>query len=223
MSTGAAGKYPHDWWPEGSTDGMLEHGGQLYAGDPKKNLYAYALAGLNAQFFQHKLVVLAAARYDGYKNVAVRLSQDAGPLRLGAFGYDEVLDRKRGIPITLSIIYMEVGRRLGLPLKGVQVRVLLDGKLLPTAEGADEVRLAAAHATRVLNVHFKPVELKAGPHELTLECIEAGLVMRHQSGRDVKSGTWTSWTRLRYSTRAVTPPSMRRTRTNSVLNGSPGS
>src|SRR6266545_3760369 len=29
LSTGAAGKYPHDWWPEGSTDGMLEHGGQL--------------------------------------------------------------------------------------------------------------------------------------------------------------------------------------------------
>lgn len=32
---------------------------------------------------------------------------------------NEVLDRKRGIPITLSIIYLEVGRRLGLPLKGV--------------------------------------------------------------------------------------------------------
>lgn len=32
---------------------------------------------------------------------------------------NEVLDRKRGIPITLSIIYMEVGRRLGLSLKGV--------------------------------------------------------------------------------------------------------
>ena len=32
---------------------------------------------------------------------------------------NEVLDRKLGIPITLSIIYMEVGRRLGLPLKGV--------------------------------------------------------------------------------------------------------
>lgn len=32
---------------------------------------------------------------------------------------NEVLDRKRGIPITLSIIYMEVGRRLGLPLMGV--------------------------------------------------------------------------------------------------------
>ena len=32
---------------------------------------------------------------------------------------NEVLDRKRGIPITLSILYIEVGRRLGLPLKGV--------------------------------------------------------------------------------------------------------
>ena len=32
---------------------------------------------------------------------------------------NEVLDRKRGIPITLSILYLEVGRRLGLPLKGV--------------------------------------------------------------------------------------------------------
>lgn len=32
---------------------------------------------------------------------------------------NEVLDRKRGIPITLSVVYLEVGRRLGLPLVGV--------------------------------------------------------------------------------------------------------
>jgi regulator of sirC expression with transglutaminase-like and TPR domain len=32
---------------------------------------------------------------------------------------NEVLDRKLGIPITLSIIYMDVGERLGLPLEGV--------------------------------------------------------------------------------------------------------
>ncbi len=32
---------------------------------------------------------------------------------------NEVLDPKRGIPITLSVIYLEVGRRLGLPLAGV--------------------------------------------------------------------------------------------------------
>jgi len=30
LSTGAAGKYPHHWWPEGGTDGMLEHGGQIF-------------------------------------------------------------------------------------------------------------------------------------------------------------------------------------------------
>jgi regulator of sirC expression with transglutaminase-like and TPR domain len=32
---------------------------------------------------------------------------------------NDVLDRKLGIPITLSILYMEVGRRLGLPFEGV--------------------------------------------------------------------------------------------------------
>ena len=32
---------------------------------------------------------------------------------------NEVLTRRTGIPITLSILYMEVGRRIGLPLRGV--------------------------------------------------------------------------------------------------------
>jgi regulator of sirC expression with transglutaminase-like and TPR domain len=32
---------------------------------------------------------------------------------------NEVLDRKLGIPITLSVIYMEIGNRIGLPLEGV--------------------------------------------------------------------------------------------------------
>ncbi len=32
---------------------------------------------------------------------------------------NEVLDRKLGIPITLSILYLEIGQRLGLPLEGV--------------------------------------------------------------------------------------------------------
>jgi regulator of sirC expression with transglutaminase-like and TPR domain len=32
---------------------------------------------------------------------------------------NEVLDRRMGIPITLSIIYLEVGRRVGLRLQGV--------------------------------------------------------------------------------------------------------
>src|SRR5690606_13169173 len=32
---------------------------------------------------------------------------------------NEVLDRKLGIPITISVVYIEVGRRAGLPLYGV--------------------------------------------------------------------------------------------------------
>jgi regulator of sirC expression with transglutaminase-like and TPR domain len=32
---------------------------------------------------------------------------------------NEVIDRRTGIPITLSVLYMELGRRVGLPLEGV--------------------------------------------------------------------------------------------------------
>src|SRR3954468_11362505 len=32
---------------------------------------------------------------------------------------NEVMDRKTGIPITLSVLYMALGRRVGLPLEGV--------------------------------------------------------------------------------------------------------
>jgi regulator of sirC expression with transglutaminase-like and TPR domain len=60
---------------------------------------------------------------------------------------NEVMDRKTGIPITLSIVYMEVGRRIGLPLEGVSfpghflVRVRLRGGVLvldPFAGGAPQ-------------------------------------------------------------------------------------
>ena len=66
---------------------------------------------------------------------------------------NEVIDRKTGIPITMSILYMEFGRRIGLPLEGVSfpghflVRLRLRGGTLvldPFAGGApqseDELR-----------------------------------------------------------------------------------
>ncbi len=49
---------------------------------------------------------------------------------------NEVLDRKTGIPISLAVIYLEVGRRIGLPLEGVSfpghflVRLRLRGAML---------------------------------------------------------------------------------------------
>ena len=60
---------------------------------------------------------------------------------------NEVIDRKTGIPITLSILYMEIGRRIGLPLEGVSfpghflVRLRLRGGMLildPFSGGAPQ-------------------------------------------------------------------------------------
>ena len=49
---------------------------------------------------------------------------------------NEVMDRRTGIPITLSVLYMELGRKIGLPLQGVSfpghflVRVRMRGGML---------------------------------------------------------------------------------------------
>ena len=49
---------------------------------------------------------------------------------------NEVMDRRTGIPITLAVIYMELGRKIGLPLQGVSfpghflVRVRMRGGML---------------------------------------------------------------------------------------------
>ena len=50
---------------------------------------------------------------------------------------NEVLERKTGIPITLSVLYMEVGRRLGLSLAGVG----FPGHFLVKYVGPDEERV----------------------------------------------------------------------------------
>jgi len=60
---------------------------------------------------------------------------------------NEVIDRKTGIPITLAILYMEIGRRIGLPLEGISfpghflVRLRLRGGVLildPFSGGAPQ-------------------------------------------------------------------------------------
>lgn len=68
----------------------------------------------------------------------------------------EVLDRKLGIPISLSVLYMELGQRLGLKLEGVSfpghflVRLPVDGGLIVLdpfhggkSVGAEELKLRA--------------------------------------------------------------------------------
>lgn len=52
---------------------------------------------------------------------------------------NDVLDRGRGLPITLAIVYVEVGRRLGLPVCGVG----FPGHFLAKMEGEPEILIDA--------------------------------------------------------------------------------
>src|SRR5829696_7811715 len=59
----------------------------------------------------------------------------------------EVLDRRLGIPITLSIVVLEVGRRLGVPLSGVG----LPGHFLVRDKVDDRVFIDPFHGGRLLD------------------------------------------------------------------------
>lgn len=87
---------------------------------------------------------------------------------------NEVLDRKVGIPITLSLVVIEVGRRLGLAIEGIGLpghfvvgfrsedgQVLFDpfhGGALLTHESCHEVvSRAVGHPVTLTDEHFAPV------------------------------------------------------------------
>lgn len=61
---------------------------------------------------------------------------------------DRVLDRRAGIPITLSVLAMEIGRRRGVPLVGVG----MPGHFLLRDAGDDDVFLDAFDGGRVLDL-----------------------------------------------------------------------
>lgn len=61
--------------------------------------------------------------------------------------FNEVLDRRTGIPITLSVLYLEIARRIGLRLAGVGMPGHF---LVKTVEADPEVFLDPFHAGRLL-------------------------------------------------------------------------
>ena len=88
---------------------------------------------------------------------------------------DQVLDRRRGIPITLSLVFIEVGNRLGLQMEciglpghfitGARIggeHVLLDpfnrGALLTMEACGQIVRQALGRPVRLVPGHFAPVD-----------------------------------------------------------------
>lgn len=64
---------------------------------------AMQVAGLNALLFEEEAFAGNSAQYDDPRNSCLNV----------------VLERRRGIPITLSVVYMDVARRAGLHLEGV--------------------------------------------------------------------------------------------------------
>jgi regulator of sirC expression with transglutaminase-like and TPR domain len=70
---------------------------------------------------------------------------------------DEVLDRRRGIPITLAVVLMEVGRRVGVVIEGVNAPghflVRSGGRVLDPFAGGREVPDADAASAPVAGAH----------------------------------------------------------------------
>jgi regulator of sirC expression with transglutaminase-like and TPR domain len=60
---------------------------------------------------------------------------------------NDVLHRRLGIPITLSLVYIEVGRRLGLPLVGVG----MPGHFLVKHQGVDDLFIDPYHGGILLS------------------------------------------------------------------------
>ena len=83
---------------------------------------------------------------------------------------NEVLSRRRGIPITLSLLYIEVGKRLGLPLLGVG----MPGHFLVRHAGVDDlfidpfnggILLSAEECAQLLS-RIDATDRPWGPHYL---------------------------------------------------------
>ena len=112
---------------------------------------------------------------------------------------NEVLDRRTGIPLTLSLVYMEVGRRCGLPVQGVGFpghflcKVQLDGGELVVDPfhrgellGIEDLKKRLA-ATVGEQVKFDPQLLQAAkPREILvrmLQNLRALYSERHDAAR----------------------------------------
>jgi len=114
---------------------------------------------------------------------------------------NEVLDRRLGIPITLGILVMEVGRRLGVPMAGVPMpghfllrlesepAVLVDafagGQLLSPSQCVDRFRMIHGPDAPFDPTYLQPM----GPHAVLARLL-ANLRHIHANHRDSQSLEW---------------------------------
>ncbi|MGH4027224.1 MAG: SirB1 family protein [Pseudonocardiaceae bacterium] len=87
--------------------------------------------------------------------------------------FDRVLERRLGIPITLSVLCIEVGRRAGVPLEGVGmpghflVRPLTSDRYLDAFDGGTLLDLAGCEALFRASTQAGP-KVRFGAHLLTV-------------------------------------------------------
>jgi hypothetical protein len=88
---------------------------------------------------------------------------------------------EKGAKLTFSLPFAKDGR-YSLHLiaihqpGGAVLQAQLDGKPLAIGDQVKQFALRAPHAPRNLNVNFLPIDVKAGTHEVVLECVEPGPV-----------------------------------------------
>jgi regulator of sirC expression with transglutaminase-like and TPR domain len=117
---------------------------------------------------------------------------------------DDVLDRRLGIPITLSVVMLEVGRRCGLQLHGVGMpgHFLVGGApgewFDPFHQGArlDLAGCAALFAASHSNARFRPQFLMPVGPRLIVQRMLANLQHSYQQ-RDPRAAVWVARLQLR--------------------------
>jgi regulator of sirC expression with transglutaminase-like and TPR domain len=163
----------------------VEHFIELVAGrgpGPDLDLGALAIAAgadpdLDADRWLRELDRLATG-VDSLETLIRRLFVDEGFAGNGARYYDprnslldHVLDRRLGIPITLSIVCIEVGRRAGVPLEGVGmpghflVRPLAADHFIDAFDGGRMIDVAACEVLFRASTQAGP-DVRFGPHLL---------------------------------------------------------
>ncbi|MCA1565039.1 MAG: transglutaminase-like domain-containing protein [Acidobacteria bacterium] len=126
--------------PEASIE--LAHAALLVAAEERPGL---EVEHYRARLYELGLGARAAIAQAGEASAVVALNkflfEESGFVGNHSDYYDprnsllsDVLDRRTGIPITLSVVYMEVGRRAGLRVEGIG----LPGHFIVRAEASDE-------------------------------------------------------------------------------------
>ncbi len=122
---------------------------------------------------------------------------------------DDVIDRRLGIPITLSILMIEIGRRIGLALHGVG----MPGHFLVGVDDEPDVFVDPFHAGRVIDgagcravfaelqgpdASFSPVFLApTGPRAILLRVLNN--LQRSYLQRSSVDAVWVARLRLRFA------------------------